>query len=114
MKLSAILLLSLAFLIAGCDGKKRLENEKSIQNNLRLIASAAGSYILEEGVDEVTYLDLVGDYVFLIDPVAGERYDDIEFHVPVSSISVTTADGEVVTLDLMKEEPKIRALSIAE
>lgn len=114
MKISVIILLSMAVLLGGCGGKLTPEKEEAIQNNLRQIASASVGYMLEEGVDSVTYLDLAGDYFAPIKSVAGESYEGITIRPPINAISVKTASGEVVSLDITQESWKIRGLSETE
>lgn len=71
--------------------------EKAITNNLRQIASAGQQYILEEGVTEVSYNKLVGDYFAEIQSVDGEDYTQIVISEEGGVIEVTTDSGESIT-----------------
>ena len=70
--------------------------EKTIINNLRMIASGGQQYLLEEGVNSVRYEELVGDYFAPISPVAGEDYSGLVVE-PSGILEVTTASGKSVT-----------------
>ncbi|MEO0796386.1 MAG: hypothetical protein AAFX93_14545 [Verrucomicrobiota bacterium] len=77
------------------EEEQRRYPEKAVTNNLRQIASAGQQYILEEGVASVNYSQLVGEYIY-IEPVNGERYENIVINEDGGTIRVTTADGKVV------------------
>ena len=55
--------------------------DKTVQNNLRQLASAAEQHYMETGKTSATYDDLVGDgrYIRELKPVAGENYRSIIF-----------------------------------
>lgn len=71
---------------------RSVARDKSIQNNLRQIKSAADQYFLENGVTEVSYSKLEGEYFKKIKPVNGENYSELtlKFKKP---ITVTDKDG---------------------
>ncbi len=69
--------------------------EKAIQNNLRMIASAAQQYMLEELAEEVSYDQLTPTYFSPIESVNGEDYSSIVITADSEEISVTDADGIV-------------------
>ena len=68
--------------------------EKTIQNNLRQLSSAAEQYYLETGSTNATYDNLVGPnrYIPELKPVAGENYRSIIFKQG-SPIRITLPDG---------------------
>jgi competence protein ComGC len=78
--------------------------EKAITNNLRIIASAAQTYMLDKGVTSASYQDIVGPgadkYIRAITPVMGEDYTGIVVRQNSTQISVTTPDGQVITFNL--------------
>ncbi|MBC2600541.1 hypothetical protein [Puniceicoccus vermicola] len=69
--------------------------QKTIMNNLRQIASGGQQYILEEGVTEATYDDIVPTYVRSVVPVDGEDYTQLTVTMG-GTLSVTTDSGETV------------------
>ena len=66
---------------------------KAVTNNLRQIASAAAQYMLNNGLTQAAYTDLVGtstdNYVHSIAPVAGEDYTGILIVQTATQVSVT-------------------------
>lgn len=76
--------------------------EKAIYNNLRQFSAAAQQYMLEGAKNEASYKDVVGPGKLLseLKPVAGEDYTTLVLHDGDTSISVTTADGKEIKLDL--------------
>lgn len=75
--------------------------EKTITNNLRMIASAADQYMLEHGAAQVAYTQLVGHgpehYIPPLIPVAGEDYTPLVVRLDDREIAVVTADGRTIT-----------------
>lgn len=90
--------------IPGFNKVRDQSREAAIRNNLRQLANAADQHMLEHGVEEVRYDQIVGPepekYIKAIEPVAGESYEDIVIRVDTPEISVTTPDGLVVVLAL--------------
>jgi LysM repeat protein len=74
----------------------------AVRANLRQLAMLARQYQQQRGVTSVSVSDLVGpDKVIKeLTPIAGENYSSVTFGPNVSSVSVTMADGNVVSLDL--------------
>src|SRR6266851_5449369 len=69
----------LAAMAIPAFNKVRLQSRiKAVTNNLRQLASAAQQYMLDKGVTQAAYTDLVGTatdaYIRSISPVAGEDY----------------------------------------
>lgn len=90
----------LAAMAIPAFNKVRAESrEKSITNNLRQVASAGQRYMLEEGVTEISYDKLVGDYFPPIQPINGESYDDLVVREEGGILEVTTASGETVSYE---------------
>jgi len=79
---------------------RETSQEKTVMNNLRMIASAADQYFLEEGKTEVKIEDLIGEgkYIRSLEPVAGESYEGMIIKVG-EPIRVTLGNGEVIEID---------------
>jgi len=60
--------------------------------------------MLDKNVTEVRVQDLVGPapdkYIHSLTSVAGENYDNIIIRQTTTRITVTTADGQVISYDL--------------
>jgi hypothetical protein len=66
----------------------------AVRNNLRQFASAAQMYMLENGVSEVSYRQLVeANLIDRFDPINGESYDDLLLDLNVNEISVMDSHG---------------------
>jgi type IV pilus assembly protein PilA len=91
----------LAAMAIPAFNKVRAESrEKTITNNLRLVASAGQQYMLENGVTEVSYDKLLQEqYYTPIQPVNGESYDDLVVREEGGILEVTTASGETVSYE---------------
>ncbi|MDP0497136.1 MAG: hypothetical protein Q7Q73_13110 [Verrucomicrobiota bacterium JB024] len=91
----------LAAMAIPAFNKVRAESrEKTITNNLRLVASAGQQYILENGEPQVGYDKLVQEeYFHPIQPVNGESYDDLVVREEGGILEVTTASGETVSFE---------------
>mgnify|MGYP001544324379 CR=1 FL=1 len=76
-------------------------NNQAIINNLRQISSAAQQYMLDLGLSQCTYYDLVGtssdNMLHNLAPIAGEDYTGLVFHQTDTQISLVGPDGSVVT-----------------
>lgn len=74
----------------------------AIRANLRQLASAARQYQIASNATSVSFSDLVGPGKLIreIKPVAGENYSTLTFGSNVTGVSVTTATGATVGLDL--------------
>lgn len=71
-----------------------------IESNLRMILSAGQQYLLESGETEVAYGQLIDEgYFNPIVPVAGEDYGLIIITPETEFISVTTAEGDEITVE---------------
>jgi len=92
-----------AMAIPAFEKVRSTSQEKAIQNNLRMINLAAEQYMLENGTTSARYVNLVGPeelkYIAVLTPVAGEDYTRLVIRSTDKEISVTTADGRVVTLE---------------
>lgn len=77
---------------------RQTSQEKAVTNNLRQFAAAGQQHMLTEGVTSATYDDLVGpgNYLAVLEPVAGESYLDLIVTMGSTSLQVTLADGRVV------------------
>jgi type IV pilus assembly protein PilA len=88
----------LAAMAIPAFNKVRAESrEKTITNNLRQVASAGQRYILEEGVQTVSYNTLLANkYFSTIQPVAGENYAALVVEEDGSKLVATMADNSTV------------------
>jgi type IV pilus assembly protein PilA len=71
---------------------RQASQESSIQNNLRLFASAAQQYMLETGEAKATYDDVVGKGKYMRDlvPIAGENYRELVVTHGSKRLSITS------------------------
>ena len=96
-----IILFSLGFLIAQSFREVRhTSQDKSVQCNLRQVASAAQQYFLETGYEEISFDDLVGPgkYLNTIEVVNGENYRDIfPIREGITKLSINTESGRTIT-----------------
>ncbi|MGF1531166.1 MAG: hypothetical protein ACFCU4_07370 [Puniceicoccaceae bacterium] len=72
--------------------------EKTVINNLRMISSAGMQFMLDEGVDSVTYEQLLATdppYILPIKPVAGESYEGLTILASGGILQVFTYQGPV-------------------
>jgi type IV secretory pathway VirB10-like protein len=78
--------------------------ESAITNNLRQFAAGSQQYMLDKGVTQASYQDVVGTetdkYIRSIAPVAGENYESMTVYQTTTQISITTPDGRVVQYNL--------------
>ena len=77
---------------------------KAMTNNLRQLAAASQQYMLDKGVTQASYNDVVGtstdSYIRSITPVAGENYQDMTINQSTTQITISTPDGRTVTYNL--------------
>lgn len=83
------------------DMDMMLSDEEQIEFNLSTILTAAQIYMLDEGVNEITYKQLLEQEenygVSDIEPVLGESYDDIVITAETEELSIELPDGRVIT-----------------
>ena len=74
----------------------------AIRANLRQLATAARQYQLAHNATSVHYADIVGPDKMIkeIKPVAGENYSTLSFGPNVTGVSVTTANGVTIAMEL--------------
>ena len=93
-----------AMAIPAFSKVREQSREKAITNNLRMIATAAQTYMLDKGVTSVSYQDIVGPgpdkYIRAITPIMGEDYTGIVVRQNSTQISVKTPDGQVITYNM--------------
>jgi len=70
--------------------------ENTIVNNLRQVAGAGQSYLLQEGGDTVGYANLRGTYFATIASVNLESYDNLVVSVDGGQLVVTPDSGDTV------------------
>lgn len=76
--------------------------EKAIRANLREVLFAAQGYMREHGVNEARYKDMVGNAIFLdepIEPILGEDYNTLCVTGQDARIEVVTKDGKTIGID---------------
>jgi len=78
--------------------------EKAVVNNLRQVATAASQYMLDKGVTQAGYTDLVGtntdNYIRSISPVASEDYSGLTVIQSQTQVSITSASFGTVTYNM--------------
>ena len=78
--------------------------KKTITNNLRQLATAGFQYMLDRGVTQVTYFDLVGtqtnNYIRSISPAGSEHYEDFIEERFSTQVTQVAPDGSIVTYNL--------------
>jgi LysM repeat protein len=74
----------------------------AIRSNLRRLAAAARQYQIAQNVSTVGYNDLVGPGKLIkeILPVSGENYSTLNFGPNVTGLSVTTANGTTISVEM--------------
>ncbi len=95
----------LAAMAIPAFNKVRLESrKKAVTNNLRQLASAAAQYMLDKGVTQAAYTDLVGTatdaYVRTIVPVAGEDYSSISIDQGMSALTISAVAFGTITFNM--------------
>ena len=77
---------------------------KAVTNNLRQIATAASQYMLDKGVTQAAYSDLVGTatdaYIRSISPVAGEVYSSITIDQGMSALTISATAFGTITFNM--------------
>jgi len=78
--------------------------QKAVVNNLRQVATAASQYMLDKGVTQAGYTDLVGtntdNYIRSISPVASEDYSSLTVVQTATQVSITSAAFGTVTYNM--------------
>lgn len=80
---------------------RNASEEKTITNNLRIFASTGQMYMLDNGIPEVSYEDIVGPgkAIEALESVAGESYEDLWMDIDTTELSVELPDGRVITYE---------------
>ncbi len=77
---------------------------KAVTNNLRQLGTAASQYMLDKGVTEAQYTDLVGtgtdNYVRTVSPVAGEDYTTVIVDQTTTQVAITATSFGTVTYNM--------------
>lgn len=77
---------------------------KAVGNNLRQLATAASQFMLDKGVTQAAYTDLVGtdtdNYVHTLSPVAGEDYSSILIVQAATQVSISAITFGTVTFNM--------------
>jgi type IV pilus assembly protein PilA len=95
----------LAAMAIPAFNKVRLQSRiKAVTNNMRQLASAGQQYMLDKGVTQAGYADLVGTatdaYIRSITPVADEDYTTITMAQTTTQISISSNGEGTVTYNL--------------
>lgn len=76
---------------------------KAVLNNLRQISSGANQYMLDKGVTQAAYTDLVGtgtdSYIRNVSPVAGEDYSTLLVAQSATQLSISAQSFGTVTFN---------------
>jgi type IV pilus assembly protein PilA len=88
-----------AMAIPAFQKVRTTSQEKTITNNLRMLASAADQYFLENGVTSVKTSELLGPngYIRSFKPVADETYPE-EINIQMDEITATLPNGESISI----------------
>lgn len=78
---------------------RRTSQEKAIMNNLRMLASAADQYFLENGVTDVSIDQLIGPnkYIKELPSVDGEDYSKLDLSLDTKEWKIVSKSGIIVT-----------------
>lgn len=100
--MKALLILAMlcsALLMQSCDRRTSSEDAKRIEANLSYYYTAGLQFMLEAGMPEARYQDIVGEgkYLKAISSVHGEDYQSLIITTNTSSLTVKTSDGREVT-----------------
>ena len=81
-----------------------LAGEKTVTNNLRMLATASEQYMLDRGVTQAAYYDIVGtttdSYIRSIEPAGNEHYEDFILYQTQTQVTQVAPDGSIVTYNL--------------
>lgn len=101
---------------AQTDLPNAAEIATRVRTNLRQLAAAAQQYRQGNNVKTVSFNDLVGPGKIIpqLTPVAGENYSTLNFGPDVTAVSVTTADGATIALELRPTTPPAGAVARVE
>ena len=100
-----------AMAIPAYSSVRVISQEKTILNNLRMISSGGQQYMLENGVTEAAYSDIVGDYISPVQSVDGEDYSGLVVTQDNTPLSVTTFSG--TTIQYPESTPMLPAVEIS-
>jgi type IV pilus assembly protein PilA len=93
-----------AMAIPAFNKVREQSRQKAVTNNLRQLASAGQQYMLDKGVTQALYADLVGtstdNYIRSISPVSGEDYTTISIVQTTTQISISNLGFGTVTYNL--------------
>src|SRR5438046_9955690 len=84
-----------AMAIPAFNKVREASRQKAITNNLRQVSAAAQQYMLENGVSQVVYTDIVDTgtqlYIKNINTVAGEDYTSLTLHNTDTQVSISSS-----------------------
>lgn len=88
-----------AMAIPAFEKVRETSREKTITNNLRMLASGADQYFLENGVTEVRTEELLGEdgYFRSFEPIAGESYPE-RISTEMDALTATLPDGDTISI----------------
>ncbi|HTB63894.1 MAG TPA: prepilin-type N-terminal cleavage/methylation domain-containing protein [Opitutales bacterium] len=77
---------------------------KAVTNNLRIIASAGQTYMMDKGLTQALYTDIVGTgtdfYVHGVTPVVDEVYTGLTFVTSQSQVTLSSASLGTITYSM--------------
>jgi type IV pilus assembly protein PilA len=93
-----------AMAIPAFNKVRQSSRESAVKNNLRQLANAADQYMLQEGVTQAAYADVVGTqtnkYIKSIKSVAGEDYTGITIGQGDTEVEISSAALGTVSYEL--------------
>ena len=99
-----IISLLAAMAIPAFNRVRYVTRKKTITNNLRVIASAAQQYMMEQGASQVSETQLEGtnssNYFRPIAKVNAETYNGLVISSTTTQLSTVEGDGTVVTFNM--------------
>ena len=99
-----IISLLAAMAIPAFNRVRYVARRKTITNNLRIVASAAQQYMLEQGASQVGETQMEGTSSFNfyrpISKVIAETFSGVVFGSTTTQISTVEGDGTVVTFNM--------------
>ena len=93
-----------AMAIPAFSKVRQQSRQKAVTNNLRQIAAAGQQYMLDKGVTQAAYTDLVGtgtdNYLHNVSPVSAEDYTALIVAQTTTQLSITSDGFGTVTFNL--------------
>lgn len=90
-----------AMAIPAFQKVQQTSQEKAVMNQLRMFAAAGQMYMLDNGIPEVSYEDIVGPgkEIEELISVVGESYEDLWMDIDTTELSIELPDCRVITYE---------------